>query len=152
MFGSKDKGSPKPSESTILGNFALQAQLPNGRSINITGYVFENESLESLNERLDLFQDAIERQRNRCEVDTLEAALKQRMKALEDYRDHLTALEKKQKAVGQSLSSAEKMQLNNANVNINKMLEDIEKGKEAIAEAKEKGGLAPARKQAGARS
>lgn len=149
MFGPKDKGAPKPSESTILGNFNLQATLPNGRSINIAGYVFDGESLESLNDRLDNFQSAIDRQRARCEVETLETTREQRIQAMHDYLAALGDFEAKQKK-GFTLSSQEKMMLQNKATNLRKMQDDIRKGEEAIEEAKVKGGLVKKRAGAGA--
>lgn len=149
MFGAKKGGAPKPSETAILGNFNLNAQLPNGRSIQLAGYIYDGEDADSLNERLDLMQDAIERQRARCEVPELEAKREQRIEALENYLSALSDFENKQKR-GLPINSQEKMMLQNKITNVHKMQEDIKKGEEAIEDARRRGGLM--RKQAGGRA
>ena len=140
MFERKKNEPLSPANKPILGNFNLTAQLPNGRSIQLAGYMFEGESLESLNYRMDTCQEAIERQRARCEIPELEAKREQTIKALDDYREHMAALDDK-RLKGQSISSQERMALQNMKVNIKRMGEEIEKGDAAIAEAKRKAGV-----------
>lgn len=129
-----------PSDRPILGNFQLQAQLPNSRSVSITGYVFEGESVESLNERLDQLQEAIERQRARCEIPELEAKLEMLEKQMRDYLEHLEGLDQKRQQAGQTLSSQERMTLSQRKVNMDRFKKELEKGREAIAEARRKAG------------
>lgn len=140
LGGKKDEPVASP---TILGNFNLQAQLPNGRSITISGYVFEKESVESLNDRLDQMQEAIERQRARCEIPELEAKLDLLDKQMHDYLEHLQGIEEKSKTA-QTLSSQEKMTLSQRKVNMERFKREAEKGREAIAVAKRKAGMAGA--------
>lgn len=141
MFDRKKEKSPlSPSDKPILGNFTLTAQLPNGRSINVAGYVFEGESKESLDDRLDILQEVIERQRIRCEIPELEARKEQQVQALDNMRTVIAEMEKKREN-GQALSSQERMNLNNMKTNIKKLNEDIDKGSVAIAEAKKKAGV-----------
>lgn len=134
----KDK-PPGVTDKAILGNFTLTAQLPNGRSMNVAGYMYEGESLESLNGRLDLMQEAIERQRHRCEIPELEARREQMVQQLDSVRSIIAELEEKQR--GAHLSSQEKLNLNTMRENIRKINGDIEKGGVAIAEAKKKAGV-----------
>lgn len=138
MIGGK-KVEPAPAQ-TIFGNFNLQAQLPNGRSITISGYVFEGESVESLNDRLDQMQESIERQRARCELPELEAKLEMLDKQMRDYLEHLEGIEQKSKTA-QTLSSQEKMTLSQRKVNMDRFKREAEKGQEAIVVAKRKAGL-----------
>lgn len=137
---SDSKQPLSPSGQNILGTFTLAAQLPNQRTIQVMGYVFETESLESLNDRLDMFQESIERQRSRCEIPELEAKREQMIRGMEQIKEVLAELNDKQKSSGQ-LSSNERLALRNHQLNIKKLSEDIDKGAEAIAEAKRKAGF-----------
>lgn len=126
-----------PSQGSITGTVTLTAALGDatGRSMNIQAYVYDGESKESVERRIDLFQDVIERQKLRCEIPVLEATVEQRVKGLEQAREVLAELEQRRKN-GDRLSTQELMNVNNLRVNIKKQDEDIQKGIEKIAEAK----------------
>lgn len=131
-----------PAQNAITGNFNLTAQLASssGRSIAVAGYIYDGESRESLEARIDLLQEVIERQRTRSEIPELEAKREQMIKGMKQAREVLADLEAKQNG-GQSLSSQERMNIKNMRVNIAKVNEEIERGAEAIAEAKQKAGV-----------
>lgn len=142
MFGNKNPpASTNTAQNAITGNFNLTAQLAgsSGRTIAIAGYIYDGESKESLNDRLDILQEIIERQRSRAEIPELEAKREQMVKGLAQARDVLAELEEKQKSG--SISSQERMNLRNIRTNIEKVSEEIDKGSEAIAEAKKKAGV-----------
>lgn len=124
-----------------LGNFSLNAQLAgaSGRTIQVAGYIYSDDNEGALNERLDLYQRVIERQRLRCEIPELEAKKEQMLKHLEQARAVMADLEEKQKGVG--LSSQERLNLKNMSVSIGKVNEEIEKGEQAIREARLKAGV-----------
>ena len=124
----------------IIGNFNLAAELPNKRSISVAGYLYEGEDVRSVNDRLDLCQEAIERQRLRCEIPELEVAREQRITAMKQMKEVLDELAGKQQAG--RISSQERMTLKNMQVNLKKGAEDIDKGEIAIADAKRKAGVA----------
>lgn len=126
------------SQQAIQGQFAFTVPLAgaSGKSMNITGYIYDGESVQSLNERLDNLMSVIDRQRTKSEIPELEAARDQRIKAMEQAREILTNLEKKQQEEG--LSSQERMNLNNLRTNIEAAHKDILKGEDAIREAKQK--------------
>lgn len=130
----------KKSHPIQIGTFQLSAEMPNKRGIGCSVSILQGEDLESINKKLDLCQTAIERQRTRCEIPELEAAREQRIKALEQARDVLAELTKKQQD-GERLSSQELLTLRNLGVNIEKAQEDIEKGAAAIVEAKRQAGV-----------
>lgn len=130
----------RPATPIQIGTFQLSAELPNKRGIGASVSVLQGEDLDSINRKLDLVQEAIERQRSRCEIPELEAAREQRIKGLEQAREVMAALEEKSQA-GDALSSQEQMTLRNLGVNIKKAAEDIEKGDQAIIEAKRKAGV-----------
>ncbi len=141
MFGKKKPGTVNPAQQAITGNFNLTAQLAgqSGRTMAIAGYIYDGESKESLNDRIDLLQEIIERQRSRAEIPELEAKREQMIKGLLQARDVLAELEEKQQSG--NISSQERMNLKNMRVNIGKVSEEIDKGTEAIAEAKKKAGV-----------
>src|SRR5258708_36275116 len=131
-----------PAQNAITGQFTLNAQLAgnSGRAMSVLGYIYDGESQESLNDRLDVIQEIIERQRLRAEIPELEAKREQMIKGMNQAREVLADLEDRQKN-GQSLSSQERMNLKNMKVNIAKVDEEITKGEEAIKEAKLKSGV-----------
>lgn len=134
-FAHPSESAPKP----IIGNYNLTAQLPNGRTIAVAGYLYESESIESVNERLDLCQEAIERQRTRCEIPELEAKREMQIKALQDLELHYQGLEEKQRQ--KHLTSQEKLSLQNWEQNAEKLKKDIEKGDAAISDARKRVGM-----------
>lgn len=136
-----DRDKVNPAQQAITGTVTLAAQLAgsSGRSMQVQFYAYDGESQQSLNDRCDIFQEVIERQRTRAEIPELEAKREQMIKHLGQARDVLADLEKKQE-IGH-LSSQERMNLTNMRVNISKVSEEIEKGEVAIKEAKKKAGV-----------
>lgn len=126
---------------TVTGNFQLGAQMADGRTINMSCYLIEGEDAASLNARLDFCQDAIERQRIRCEIPILEGKREQMVNMLGQIKEVLGDLAVKKQNEG-GLSSAEKQAYNTHSVNIVKYNEEIKKGDEAIREARRKVGMA----------
>ena len=135
-------GRGNPAQNSITGTVTLTAALGDatGRSMNIQAYVYDGESKESVEGRIDIFQEVIERQKLRCEIPVLEATVEQRLKGLEQAREVLADLEKKRQN-GDRLTSQELNNVMNLRVNIKKQDEDISKGLEKIAEAKHKAGV-----------
>lgn len=140
MFGRKKAANP--AAQAITGQIVLSATLgsQSGRTMQVSFYAYDGESRESLEARTDLFQEIIERQLVRSEIPVLEATREQRLKGLEQAREVLAELEERQKN-GQQLSSQERLNLKNMRVNIAKAQADIDKGTEAIREAKLKAGV-----------
>lgn len=124
----------------VTGNFSIQANMPNAKQITVSGYLYEGESVESVNERVNLFHDIVDFQRTRSEIPELEAKRDQMTNALSQMRDVLSDLERKQNE-GKKLTSQEKMTLQNMGVSIAKVNEDLQKGAKAIADAKAKVGM-----------
>lgn len=126
-------------ERIAIGNFSLSATLAgsSGRSVQMAGYIYSDDDEKALNARLDLYNRVVERQRIQSEIPELIAKREQMVKGIEQARDILGELTTKQDTAG-GLSSHERMNLKNLSVNIQKMTEEIDKGDEAIAEAKRK--------------
>ena len=129
-----------PATRAVMGNFSIGAQMANGKSFSVSGYLFDKESEESLNARLDILHDVTDRQRLRSEIPELEAKRDQMIKQLDQIKEHMLAIEKK-KATGKPLPTQERVALENINVNLEKLQKDIDKGAVAIAEAKAKTGM-----------
>ena len=143
MFGSEGKKGAAEQVidgEMVTGNFTLQAQMPNGKSITMSGYIFDKNDQDEVNKRLDFFHDVMDRQRLKAEIPELEAKLKQRYIALGQLREGLAELEAKQKN-GKNLTSVEKKNLGAMSTTIGKIKEDIADGEKAIADAKVKVGI-----------
>jgi len=117
------------------GNFTIQAQMPMGKTITVSGYIYARSTLADINKQVDLLHDVIDRQRTKAEIPELEIKRDQRVIQLSQIRDHLVVLSKKQDNGGK-LSSAEKRQIDELNINIERIKEDITKGEKAIEDAR----------------
>lgn len=124
-----------PAGLAVTGNFQLNAQMPNGKAFSISGYIYDTESKESLDARVDLLHDVLDRQRLRAEIPELEAKHAQGVLQLTSMRDILLAQDAKIKE-GIKLTGAERQQHSQLAVSIARVQEDIDKGTEAIARAK----------------
>ena len=119
----------------VTGNFTISAQLPQGKQVSFQGYLYEGESIESVNQRVDLLHDAIDRQRTRAEIPELEVILENSIKRLDEIKGHYSVMLKK-KASGKALTTQEKQALEVMDINVSKHAEDIDKGRAKIAAAK----------------
>jgi hypothetical protein len=124
----------------VTGNFTIQATLPQGKQVTFSGYLYEGESIESVNQRVDLLHDAIDRQRTRAEIPELEVILENSIKRLDEIKGHYSVILDK-KAKGGKVTTQEKQALDVMDVNVQKHADDITKGREKIAEARAKVGL-----------
>lgn len=130
-----------PPGAAITGNFSLDVQLANsGKKLTISGYMYDGESVQSLNDRLDIVHDVADRQRVRAEIPELEAARDQKAKQLYQMKEVMTELEGRV-AGGAKLSSQEKQTLRNLGLNLTLIEADLEKGSAAVADAKLKAGM-----------
>lgn len=129
-------------DRVALGNFSINAQMAgsSGKSMQVAGYIYSDDNEDTLNARLDLYGRVIERQRIRSEIPELEAKREQMVKGMEQAREIMADLEKRQQG-GESLSSQDRLNLRNMGVNIAKVKDEIDKGDEAIKEAKLKAGV-----------
>jgi hypothetical protein len=128
---------PNPASQAVTGNFTLSATLPQGKSISFSGYLYDGESIESINGRVDLLHDSLDRQRTRAEIPELELVLENSIKRLDEIKGHYGVLLKK-KDSGAKLSTQEKSALDVMDVNVQKHFDDIATGRAKIAEAKAK--------------
>lgn len=134
----EEKKSLDAESRPVIGNFTLQAKMPNEGVITFSGYMYQGEAVQSLNDRLDIVNAVLDRQRTRAEIPLLEANREQiieRMRQTKEVMEELLEKKRTDKA-----SSQERMTLKNMQVGMKKMGEDLEKGEIAIAEAKKKTG------------
>ena len=120
--------------TAVLGNFQINLPGPNGASLSISGYVYADESSESLDERMDVCRDSLLRQQQALEIPVLEERLVQlertKTQIMEAYADLLEKQKRK------TLPSAEASHLKNYPTQLKHIEEEIEKGKVKIASVK----------------
>ena len=120
--------------TAVLGNFQINLPGPNGASMSISGYVYGDESKESLDERMDVCRESLIRQQQALEIPVLEERLTQlertKTQIMEAYADLLEKQKRK------TLPSAEQSHLKNYPTQIKHIDEEIEKGRAKIAVVK----------------
>ena len=117
------------------GNFTIQASMPNGKTITVSGYIYAHTDFAAISKQVDLLHDVVDRQRRKAEIPELEIKLDHKVRQLAQVRDVLVDMESKKKG-GKPLSSAEKTQFNGLETNIKVLLKEIDEGEKAVAERK----------------
>lgn len=121
------------SENTaVLGNFQINLPAPNGASISISGYVYESESLDSLNERMDTCREALLRQQTILEVPVLEKEIQHLEKMLHDHQLAYKDVLEKKNGKGK-VTSQEDASLRNLPIQIKQIQDKLDEGKGKIA-------------------
>lgn len=138
---SPEEHTQQAAAQAVTGNFELSANMPNGKSLRISGYIYDGETRESLDQRLDLLGTVVDRQRTIAEIPELELKVSASIDRLDELRAHYKVLLDKKERTPKGLSSQEKSALDVMDVNVNHQMETIEKGRRAVAEAKAKVGL-----------
>lgn len=128
------------SDKAVMGNYQLTATMANGKTFNVSGYLFSGESVESINGRVDLLHEVMDRQRVRAEIPELEIVRENKITHLSQQEKVLAGL-LEQKANGEKLTSSQKQLIENMSVSITALKSDIDKGTQLIAEAKRKVGM-----------
>lgn len=124
----------------VLGSFNLQAQLPQGKVFTVTGYLMAGDTPETLNQRIDVLHDVADRQRTRAEIPEIHAEILKAIKQLEGNKAHYAILLAKRDR-GVQLKTQEREQLNVMDVNNQLFMENIQKGRERLAEMCAKVGI-----------
>jgi len=122
-------------QTAVLGNFQINLPAPNGASVSISGYVYESESLESLNERMDTCREALLRQQAILEIPVLEKTIEVQAKMLEDHRKAYADLLERSKAK-HKLTSQDEASMRNLPVQIKQIEKFLEEGQMKIASVK----------------
>lgn len=124
-------------ETVIIGNFEVSHQLTQQRTMRVTGYIYNKDTPEAINARIDIMQDAMDRQFIRCDVVNKEAQEKATMAALENHRQVIDDLIKKRDE-GKKLSSQEKQTIDRWDDNLRNGKAQMASLRSAIAEGRKK--------------
>jgi hypothetical protein len=120
-------------QRTALGSFTISLNI-NGRTIQMSGYVMNDDNKQTLNERIDEYQAIIDRQLIRADTKSQEGQLKMDelsfAKAVEDFKK----LTEKVAAEGPKAHSQDKAKLRNADVTLNAMKDQIDLRRKHIEE------------------
>lgn len=135
-------------ERTLAGTFQCQMQLSQQRNIVITGHLYSDDKPKDVNARIDLYQDALDRQYVRVDLtNTLakrEATLGQ-LAICRDDLDRLRAMQPEKKDGEQQgrvrLTSQQKQILERGDENIRVHVKNIEIYDSLIAAARAKLGI-----------
>jgi hypothetical protein len=124
--------------TAVLGNFSITLPTPNGGQLSMSGYAYAGESKESLDERMDIFRQSLERQQRFFEIPALQAKIEQYKKALVDVTAAYQDLLERQKAGrggSKPLASQEQANLKTYPLQIKGIEAELAKGRKALAEA-----------------
>jgi predicted nucleic acid-binding Zn-ribbon protein len=122
-------------ETAVLGNFQINLPGPNGASLSISGYVYDAESAESLNTRMDVCREALARQQAILEIPVLEENIKQLERQLEVTQKAYAELLEKRK-VNAKMSSQDQAAFSNYPQQIKFIQNELDKGKHKIESVK----------------
>ena len=118
--------------TAVLGNFQFTLPAPNGASLSVSGYVYGDESAESLDARMDLFREALARQQAILEIPVLEETVSKAERTLSDMRKAYADLLEKRKT-NSKMSSQEQANLSNYPQTLKYYEDEVSKGRAKIA-------------------
>ncbi|KVO28314.1 hypothetical protein WJ74_25610 [Burkholderia ubonensis] len=136
------QASQEVTAATVIGNFTITLPAPNQAQLSASGYLVEGESKDSLDRRMDLVREALQRQQRMLEIPVLEAHIEQWEKARDDVaRAYADLLERQNakaagKAGSKALSSQEQANLRNAPQQLKGIEAELEKARKKIADAR----------------
>ncbi|ENZ77479.1 MULTISPECIES: hypothetical protein [Ralstonia] len=111
----------------VLGNFSISFPAPNGAQLSISGYVYADESIESLNDRMDTCREALRRQQDILERPVLQEKLDMLVRTeAQIEKAYLDLLEQ---AKRKTLPSAQKQHLDNYPVQLKQLRDEIAKAR-----------------------
>jgi chromosome segregation ATPase len=119
-------------QTAVLGNFQITLPAPNGASVSVSGYVYESESLESLNERMDTCREALLRQQAILEIPVLKKEVEALERMLDDHRKAYADLLERSKAKAR-LTSQDEASMRNLPVQIKQIESKLKEGQGKIA-------------------
>ncbi|QTD88886.1 hypothetical protein [Burkholderia anthina] len=136
------QASQEVTAATVIGNFSITLPAPNQAQLSASGYLVEGESKDSLDSRMDMVREALQRQQRMLEIPVLEAHIEQWEKARDDvaraYADLLERHNAKSagKAGSKALSSQEQANLKNAPQQLKGIEAELEKARTKITAAR----------------
>jgi hypothetical protein len=118
--------------TAVLGNFQITLPAPNGASLSISGYVYADESRDSLEGRMDLCREALVRQQAILEIPILEETVSKAERTMTDLQKaYATLLEKKNSNA--KMSSQEQANFSNYPSTLKYYEDEVSKGRAKIA-------------------
>lgn len=127
-----------PDAATVLGNFQLNYQLADGRTMQVSGYMLSDDTMDSLNKRVEMCHGVVEIHRLRCEILHWEKTKEAAQKQIEDCTAVLKDLQAKQRRREGKLTSQEQQTLTNMPASIAKLYENIPKMEQVMEETRRK--------------
>jgi hypothetical protein len=127
---------PADETQRIVGSFDITLNLSDKRGIKVTGYIYDKDDAKALNERLDWFQDALDRQGVRTDIVNKRAQIayhRVNIEAMSNAAEGLLNL----KNAGRKLSSQQQQQLNAYEPNVAAAKMQIESLEAAIIKGEE---------------
>lgn len=121
--------------NAITGTIQLSAQLPNGKQIQVSSYIYDQEALQSINDRTDILHDVMDRQRMKASIPMLEAEVKKCQQILTDHRNFFEGIQGKQRD-GKTLVSTEKEALKNADKTLQHKADELIQAQDALNDAR----------------
>lgn len=125
-------------ETPVIGNFSITLPAPNGAQLSVSGYLYGNESKESLDDRMDICRESLARQQRILEIPVLEEKMKMLAQTKADIEAaYVDLLERKRKK--SSLTSQENANMSNYPTQIKTIEKELEKARVKIDEARKAG-------------
>jgi hypothetical protein len=130
-------------ERTLAGTFQCRMQLTQQREIVMTGHVYSDDTKEEINARIDLHQDAMDRQFIRCDLTNKQAQRENMIQQLELHRQQLEELRAMQgDGAGKvKLTSQQRQILQTGEASVRQAVKNIEMLDSLIAAAQKKLGM-----------
>jgi len=122
-------------ETPVIGNFSITLPAPNGAQLSVSGYLYGNESKESLDDRMDICRESLARQQRILEIPVLEEKMKMLAQTKADIEAaYVDLLERRKKK--SSLTSQETASMTNYPTQIKTIEKELEKARTKIDEAR----------------
>ncbi|MDN8066205.1 hypothetical protein [Burkholderia vietnamiensis] len=128
------QASQEVTAATVIGNFTITLPAPNQAQLSASGYLVEGESKDSLDSRMDMVREALQRQQRMLEIPVLEAHIEQWEKARDDVARAYADLLERHNA--KALSSQDQANLKNAPQQLKGIEAELEKARKKIADAR----------------
>lgn len=121
--------------TAVLGNFQINLPGPNGAGLSISGYIYGDESKESLDARMDLCRESLARQQAIMEIPVLQENISQLERQLEVTQKAYAELLEKRKS-NSKMSSQDQAAFSNYPQQIKFIQNELDKGRSKIIDVK----------------
>jgi phage-related protein len=122
---------------TVTGNFEVAMALSQQRTIKMTGCTYSDDDVATVNARVDIVQDVLDRQFVRADITNKEAQIAAMEQNLENLDDSVQGLVKLRET-GKSLNSQQKLQVQNYDASRGQQMKTIASLRAAIVAGRQK--------------